>query len=54
MITNDARRTREMKSRIAMTRAAFNGKKSLRQQNGLTFKEKTSEVLHFENSIFWR
>jgi hypothetical protein len=29
MITNDARRTREIKSRTAMTKAAFNGKKTL-------------------------
>jgi predicted RNA-binding protein len=29
MITNDARCTREIKSRIAMTKAAFNTKKTL-------------------------
>jgi hypothetical protein len=29
MITNDARCTREIKTRIAMTRAAFNKKKTL-------------------------
>jgi hypothetical protein len=29
MITNDARRTRETKSRIAMAKAAFNRKKTL-------------------------
>ena len=39
MITNDAKRTREIKSRIAMAKAAFN-RKTYHQQTGLTLKNK--------------
>jgi hypothetical protein len=53
LITNDARRTREIKSRIPMAKAAFNKKKTFRQQTGLLFKEKTSKVLHLERSFVW-
>jgi hypothetical protein len=42
MITNDARCTREIKSRIAVTKAAFNRR-----------KEETSELLHLVHSIVW-
>jgi hypothetical protein len=53
MITNDARCTREIKSRIAMTKAAFNKKKTFHQQIGLKLKEETSKVLHLEHSFVW-
>jgi hypothetical protein len=39
VITNDARCTRKIKSRIAMAKAAFNRKKSFHQQIGVEFKE---------------
>jgi hypothetical protein len=54
MTTNDARCTREIKSRIAMTEAAFNKKKTVHWQIGLRFKEETSKVLHVEHSLVWR
>jgi hypothetical protein len=38
-ITNDARCTREINSRITMAKAAFNKNKTLRQQIGRIFKE---------------
>jgi hypothetical protein len=50
MITNDVKRTREIKSGIGMAKAAFN-KKSLHHHTGLKFKEETSEVLHLEHSF---
>ena len=53
MITNYARCTREIKSRIAMARAAFNRKKTFHQYSGLKFKEETSEMLHLDHSIVW-
>jgi hypothetical protein len=53
MITNDARCTREIKSRIAVAKTAFNKKKTFHQQTGLQFKEETSTVLHLEYSFLW-
>jgi hypothetical protein len=53
MITNDARCTQEMKTRIAMEKVAFNRKKTLHQQIRLRAKEETSEVLHLEYSFVW-
>jgi hypothetical protein len=53
VITNDARCTREIKSSIAMAKAAFNRKKTFQLQIGLKFKEQTNEVLHLECSILW-
>jgi hypothetical protein len=53
MITNDARCTLEIKSRIAMAKAALKKKKTFRQQIGLTFKEESSKVLHLEHSFVW-
>jgi hypothetical protein len=38
VITDDARCTREIKSRVATAKAAFNKKKTLHQQIGLKFK----------------
>jgi hypothetical protein len=51
MITNDARCTREIKSRIAMAKAAFNKTKTFHQQIGLEFKKDTSKLLHLEQSF---
>jgi hypothetical protein len=56
MLTNYARCIREIKSRIAMAKAAFNKKKTLftsKLQTGLKFKEETSEVLHLERIFVW-
>jgi hypothetical protein len=50
-ITNGARCTREIKSRIVMAKAAFNKKETFCKQIGLTFKEETSEMIHFEHSF---
>ena len=41
MVTTGARRTREIKSRIAMKKAELNRKNNLHQRIGLEFKEKT-------------
>ena len=49
MITNDARFSREIESRIAMTKAGFNQKGFFHQQIGL----KLWEVLHLENNFVW-
>jgi hypothetical protein len=32
---------------------AFNREKTFHQQNGLKFKEETTEVVHFEHSFVW-
>jgi hypothetical protein len=53
MITNDVRCTREIKARIAMSKAAFNKKKTLRQQIRPRAKEEISDVLHLEHSCVW-
>jgi len=45
MITNNARRKREIKSRIAIAKTAFS------TQNGLKFKQDTSKVL---TDMIWR
>jgi len=42
MKTNDARRTREIKSSFVMEKAAFCKKTTFYQQTGLKFKEETS------------
>jgi hypothetical protein len=59
--TNDARCTREIKSRFVTAKAAFKKKKkkekeeeeeeTFHQQSGLTFEEETSTVLHREHSF---
>jgi hypothetical protein len=52
MITNDARCTREIKSRIAMAKAALNRKKTLLGSKlDLNLGEKTSEMLRLEHSF---
>jgi uncharacterized lipoprotein YehR (DUF1307 family) len=49
--TNDSRLTREIKSRIAMKKAAFNSNKTLHQQIGLKFREEASKMLlHLEHA----
>jgi hypothetical protein len=54
MITNDARCTREIKSRIAVAKSVFNKKKTFfYQQIGRKFKEETSEMLHLEHRFVW-
>jgi hypothetical protein len=54
VITNNARCTREIKSRIAMAKAAFNKKKNLfTSKLEFKFKEETSKVLHLEHSFVW-
>jgi len=53
-ITNDAKCTCEIKSRIAIAKATFNEKKkTLCQQTGLKFKEETNKVLHLEDRFIW-
>ena len=44
-VINDARYTREIKSKIAMAKAAFNNKNTFHRQIGLKFKEKSGKVL---------
>jgi len=57
MLTNDGRCTREIKSRIAKAKAAFNKKKTLftsksfYQQTGLKFEEETNKMLHLEHGF---
>ena len=52
MIANDAKYTHEIKSRIAMAKAAFNGKNNLfTSKFDLNLRKKTSKVLHLEHSI---
>ena len=54
MLTNDGRCTYEIKSRIAMAKAAFNKKKILFYQHiGLKFEEETSKMLHLEHGFVW-
>ena len=52
ILTNDGRCMCEIKSRIAMAKAAFN-KKTLYQQIGLKFEEETSKMLHLEHGFVW-
>jgi hypothetical protein len=54
VITNDARCTCEIKSRIAMAKAAFNKKKTLfTSKLDLNLRKKTNKVLHLEHSFVW-
>ena len=53
MLTEHGRCTCEIKSRIVVTKAAFNKKKNFYQQIGLQFEEETSEVLRLEHSSVW-
>jgi hypothetical protein len=52
MITNDARWTNEMKSRIPIPRAAFNKKTTLfTSKLDLKFKDETSKMVHLEHRV---
>ena len=54
MLTEDGRCTCEIKSRIAMAKAAFKQEEeSFYQKIGLQFEEETSEVLRLEHSSVW-
>ena len=53
ILTNDGRCTCEIKSRIAMAKAAFQQEDSLCQQIGLKFEEETSKMLHLEHGFVW-
>jgi hypothetical protein len=50
MITNDARCTREIESRIVMAKAAFNRKKTIFFNKQIGLKAETTIVLHLERS----
>ena len=54
ILTNDRRCMCEIKSKIAMAKAAFNKMKTpFYQQTGLKFEEETSKMLHLEHSFVW-
>ena len=53
MLTIDGRGTCEIKSRIAMAKAAFSKKKTFYQQIGLKFEEETNKMLHLEHGFVW-
>ena len=55
MITNDARCTREIKSRIVTAKAAFNKRKTLdfTSKLDINLSKKLSKVLHLEHSFVW-
>ena len=55
MLADDGRCTCEIKSRIAMAKAAFNKNKNLfYQQTGLKFDEEASEMLRLGHGSVWR
>ena len=51
LITGDARYTREIKSRIAIAKAAFNRNKTLFTSKLDLNLTKTSKVLHLEHTL---
>jgi hypothetical protein len=53
MITSDVGCTREIKSRFTIAKAAFNRKKTFRQQIGLEYEEEHSILQHLEHSFVW-
>ena len=54
VLTNDGRCTCEIKSRIAMAKAAFSKKKTLfASKIGLKFEEETNKMLHLEHGFVW-
>jgi len=54
VLTDDARCTCEIKSRIAIAKAVSNKKKNLfYRQIGLQFEEETSEMLRLEHGCVW-
>jgi hypothetical protein len=52
LLTDDGRCTCEIKSRIAMAKAAFNKKKLFTSELDL-IEEETSEMLHSERGFVW-
>jgi len=53
-VINDARRTREIKSRITVSKIACKqGENSFHQQIGLKFKKETSNALPLQHSLVW-
>ena len=54
MLTNDGRCTCEIKSRIAMAKAAFSKKKTLfTSKLDLNLREETNKMLHLEHGFVW-
>ena len=54
LLTNDGRCTREIKSRIAIAKAAFSKKKTLfTSKLDLNFGEETNKMLHLEHGFVW-
>ena len=54
ILTNYGRCTCEIKSRIAVEKAAFNKKKTLFTiKLDLNFEEETSKMLHLEHGFVW-
>jgi hypothetical protein len=53
MITKYARYTREVQSRIVITKAAFNKKKTLHQQFRFKFNKETGKMLRLELACVW-
>ena len=53
ILTDDGRCTCEIKSRIAMEKAAFNKKKTFYQHIGLIFEEEPSKMVHLEHGFVW-
>jgi hypothetical protein len=51
MITNDARSTHEIQSRIVQQKQHSTGRRLFFQQIGLKFKEDTSKGLHLEDGF---
>jgi hypothetical protein len=52
MISNDARCTREIKSRFAVAKSAFNKKTLFTSKLHLNLRKKTSKVLHFSIALY--
>jgi hypothetical protein len=53
VLTNDGRCTCEIKSRIAMAKAAFNKIMTFYQHTGLKFEEDTSKMLNLKHGFVW-
>ena len=52
-VINYASCTRDIQSRTAVAKAAFNKKKTFHQQIVLKFKEETSKMVHLGHSFVW-
>ena len=53
IVENDARPTREIKSRISTEKVAFNKKYVFTRILDLKSREKANEILRFENNFVW-